>query len=248
GRCCSRPDAPLRESSPLRCVRLVPVAPLRLVCLALVLLTSGCREEASIRAFTVPKQELIDPPPQVEADQTPATPLVPTRMLAAIVPGDEDKVWFFKLMGPDQAVAAREPQFREFLESVRLEGGEPRWTLPEGWRALPGSSLRFATLVVGSDDAGRPLELTVIPLGQSGNRDEYLLANVNRWRDQLGLEDISAAELERELETVELGSGTAYTVNLAGRAAGPPSMGRSPLLPADHPPVGPGGLTAEPRK
>ncbi len=68
--------------------------------------------------------------------------------------------------------------------------GALRWTLPPGWKETPGGGpMRYATLT--APVSGR-LEVTVIRLpGPAGGE----LANVNRWRNQLGLAPIVEADL-----------------------------------------------------
>lgn len=76
------------------------------------------------------------------------------------------------------------------------EGGDAlAWTLPEGWRVSPEArSMRYATLLAGEGEA--TLEVAVSRLmGDSGGR----LANLNRWRGQLGLPPVGEAELSTHL-------------------------------------------------
>jgi hypothetical protein len=66
-----------------------------------------------------------------------------------------------------------------------------RWTLPSGWKEVPGSGMRLATLL--PPGAGKA-EATVIALpGDVGGE----LANVNRWRGQIGLAAFDEASLAR---------------------------------------------------
>src|SRR4051812_23799201 len=59
---------------------------------------------------------------------------------------------------------------------------EVDWTVPAGWKELPGQQMRFASFQVSAEKPD--VQLTVIPLGaEAGN----LLDNVNRWEKQLGL-------------------------------------------------------------
>lgn len=63
----------------------------------------------------------------------------------------------------------------------RANGPGLRWTLPAGWTDGAGGAMRFATLkppVAGKVDAS----VVVLP-GPAGGE----LANVNRWRGQIGL-------------------------------------------------------------
>jgi hypothetical protein len=68
-------------------------------------------------------------------------------------------------------------------------GGGLRWTLPKGWTEAAGGQMRFATLkppVPGKVDAS----VVVLP-GPAGGE----LANVNRWRGQIGLPALDDAGL-----------------------------------------------------
>jgi len=113
-------------------------------------------------------------------------------MLAAIIPrGDE--AWFFKLTGPDEPTNSQTDAFEQLIKSVRFsEGstGEPQWSLPTGWTQKPGSAMRFATLEATVD--GQTLECSVSKLPRTEQPwDDYLLANINRWRGQLQLSPIA---------------------------------------------------------
>src|SRR5688500_3764081 len=109
------------------------------------------------------------------------------RMLAAILPAGT-QVWHFKLQGPADGVGGQKDQFETFLKSVSFtSAGQPQWTVPAGWKQLPGEGMRFATFQV-LPDVNPQLELTVTPLGPES---AALGPNVNRWRGQVGLSPIS---------------------------------------------------------
>ncbi len=79
------------------------------------------------------------------------------------------------------------------------ESGGLRWSLPEGWtQSSGGGGMRYATLkppVEGQVDAS----VVVLP-GSAGGE----LANVNRWRDQIGLpalDEPALASARRTLHT-----------------------------------------------
>jgi len=75
-----------------------------------------------------------------------------------------------------------------------------RYDLPEGWTESPsGSSMRVATITLPADP---PLEIAVTRFpGDVGG----LLANVNRWRNQVGLRPVDAADLEEVIERIDAG-------------------------------------------
>lgn len=92
------------------------------------------------------------------------------------------------------------------------------WTLPPDWRAMPGEGMRFATLLLEAGSGGTPpLELRVTPLG-FGARDP--LANINRWREQIGLEPIGPQQLGQVAHEIEVDGRTAHVVSMVGPAAG----------------------------
>jgi len=67
--------------------------------------------------------------------------------------------------------------------------GSLKWSLPKGWSEVPGEGMRFATFkspVPGKNEA----TVVVLP-GAAGGE----LANVNRWRGQIGLGPIDETAL-----------------------------------------------------
>jgi hypothetical protein len=62
-------------------------------------------------------------------------------------------------------------------------------------------------------DGGQKAEVTAISLPTSGSD---LLANVNRWRDQLQLAPTTQAELAESLEKVPIGERTAEYIEIYG--------------------------------
>jgi hypothetical protein len=136
--------------------------------------------------------------------------------------------------------------------------------LPEGWSATPGSD-RFtqATIRIPTDEA--TLDMTVSSLPWGGTPDDLLL-NVNRWRGQMGLPQVTTAEaLAEDARQIKAGDNTITVVDLRGRfrrggmapfaggamggamPGGAPPIGVAPgSLPADHPPVGGASTPAQP--
>ena len=78
------------------------------------------------------------------------------------------------------------------------------YVIPDGWVSSSGSSMRLASYNVPFD--GGVGDLSIIRLGGQAGGD---LANVNRWRDQLGLPNIDEINL-REMENIEKGYATDY--------------------------------------
>ncbi|MGH7137478.1 MAG: hypothetical protein ACREHD_17170, partial [Pirellulales bacterium] len=182
------------------------------------LLASGCRQQDEIRHYTVPKQSEIDRLAGDSGETSGSSKAGETqRMLAAIVLRPSQG-WFFKLLGPQQAVDSHADAFNEFLKSVQFQDdATPGWSLPAGWIEQPGNQFRYATLEIG----GTGLEVTVstLPRGD-GEESEYVLSNINRWRGQVGLDPIAPNELQRETKQVEIDGDTATLVDLVGHGQG----------------------------
>lgn len=201
---------------------------------------AGCEKPEEIRVYTVAK------PPPVEhhdagdvhaAGRVPdgavpdrdaaagkragnASVGQPTEMLGAITPRGK-MIWFFKLTGTSSAVAVVKKDFVYFINSVKFGDKGPEWDLPEGWKAEAGSEMRFATIRIASAEG--PLEMSVIPLPSAEEKFEpQLLANVNRWRGQVGLGPLTAAQLADSKEVIkfELNGEPVWFTDFVGEGQG----------------------------
>ena len=202
-------------------------AALLIGCLALAFL-SGCAQDEPISSYTVLKPEslarsvgaiTVELPGDAQAAKT-----GPDRLLGAIVP-HTDRVWFFKLVGPKDAVAAVKDDFNSVVGSLRFAAADkPEWTLPKTWKQEPGGEMRFATLRI--EDA-TPLEVSVSSLPRGQETDAfYSIVNINRWRGQLGLKPIGSHQLAHATQPLPWQNGTALTVDFVGTmSAGPMSTG-----------------------
>jgi len=86
-----------------------------------------------------------------------------------------------------------------------------KWSLPKGWSESPGGgAMRFATLK--APIAGK-LEATVVVLpGQAGGE----LANVNRWRGQIGLPGLDEASLAKARTALKTKAGALNVYDFTG--------------------------------
>jgi hypothetical protein len=111
-----------------------------------------------------------------------------------------DDVTHFRVPKETQVQSAVAPA--GVSEPERPKGRGLRWTLPKGWTETAGGQMRFATLkppVPGKIDAS----VVVLP-GPAGGE----LANVNRWRGQIGLPALDAPALERARKVMKTQAGT----------------------------------------
>lgn len=91
------------------------------------------------------------------------------------------------------------------------DSGKPTWTVPDGWQAAPLAQFLVAKFSIAGAD-GSQAGVNVSSLAGDGGG---LLANVNRWRAQLGLAPIAETDLAN-LPTVDVSSGKARLVEIAG--------------------------------
>lgn len=220
------------------------------ICLSVFALSifSGCQKQDEITRYTVKKlapvekQSSSESSGKEEGARLPATadqgPPDRDRMLAAIVPHGK-MAWFFKMTGPREPVAEKMEDFLKLIGSLKFADGDeaqPEWTLPEGWTSEKGNGLRFATLRVKVGD--ETLEATVIPLpAPDPTSADYVLSNVNRWCEQMGLPALKKSDLtseERpknaEIKQIDAAGTTVTLANLVGRQKSD-GMGAAPFAP-----------------
>ncbi len=83
-------------------------------------------------------------------------------------------------------------------------GDVPKFTAPADWKALPTNSIRKAAFAIGEGDGehGGLFTLTSFPMTAPSIAET--LPNVNRWRGEVGLSDVTADELPKSTETMEI--------------------------------------------
>ena len=75
--------------------------------------------------------------------------------------------------------------------SVQLDGQPFSWTVPDGWEAGKESSMRLASYNVPLS-GGEVGDFSLVKLGGAAGG---VLANLNRWRGQIGLEDATMEQV-----------------------------------------------------
>lgn len=86
------------------------------------------------------------------------------------------------------------------METASAAIEDPTWEAPAHWTELPPTPIRKGNFVV-EDAQGRQAEITVTAFpGDLGG----LVANVNRWRQQLALPPQSPGEIESSVERLEV--------------------------------------------
>jgi len=176
-----------------------------------LLLPLGCNpnDNETIRKAHVPKTTKKEEMPK------------PTRVPAGPLVGGTS-AWFFKMTGPSDTVLRELPAFTRVVRSLRFaEDGTPGYQVPENWTSKNGPPPRYQTLTLAGSEP--PLEITVTTLGMNQpDPSQYLLENINRWREQIGLTPLppenwmEAAQSQGELIVVPVNSRLVTMVNLTG--------------------------------
>ena len=144
--------------------------------------------------------------------------------------------WFFKITGEDSFVVSQKDVFLQFLKSVSFsentaapnmsapfaaapapaagqnENANSIWTVPPGWQSMPPSQFLLAQYLVQDGDARAEVNVRELA-GEGGG----LLANVNRWRGQLGLPPIAQEDdFSKMVDSVVVPGGQGELVDMTG--------------------------------
>jgi hypothetical protein len=167
----------------------------------------------------------------------------PTRILGAIQHRD-GMVWFVKMTGDAALVEQQKPAFAGFLESMRIAtaaaaelppshppiddmgamsaaglasagAGQPVWNVPPGWQSVAAGQFLAAKFVVAGSDG----EEAAVNVSNSEGEGGGLVNNVNRWRRQLGLDELSEADVNRLVTTADVPGGKTLLVDMSGTDA-----------------------------
>jgi len=175
----------------------------------ILLAAAGCGRQEEVRHYRAPKDPVW-------------------RILGAVVP-IPGATWFFKLPAPADRIDPVKSEVLGFFRTLRIEDGHLRWSVPPGWAEEKGSAQRDATLHFG--DREPKLEISVVHFQGDGGG---MLANVNRWREQLGAERVGEAEIPALAKKLDGSAVEVWVVDLSGPnrpGAGPRAMAK-PAEPA----------------
>lgn len=169
------------------------------------------------------------------------------RMLAVMVPRG-DQFWFYKVLGPKDAVDTIDDQFRAFVQGIEFDDrDEPVLdSLPEGWRRGGAKSMRFATIDINTPTKQLDFSISSLPAPDKNDEsawDDYIQQNVNRWRGQVSLKPSTQKWAGGEPIDVAAATGQSIWVDIEGEpsSGGTGSMGMmSGMMP------GTGGFGATP--
>lgn len=97
-------------------------------------------------------------------------------------------------------------------EKVPEGAGKPNFTIPENWKSKPPGPMITSAYNVEAEGGAAEVTISKFP-GDVGG----MVANIQRWRGQLGLNPGSAEEARKSAEMLEIdGKKDAYMVDLSG--------------------------------
>ncbi|MEW6157541.1 MAG: hypothetical protein AB1813_08920 [Verrucomicrobiota bacterium] len=145
--------------------------------------------------------------------------------------------WFFKMSGEESLVGEQKEAFKKFLAKLEFHEADhdteltsarpvstntgelppdaeekPDWQVPAGWEERPPTMMVLAKFGVAASGGGTA-EISVSKLAGEGGG---LLANVNRWRNQISLPPVSEADLPGMIQTLDPPGSKAILVDMIG--------------------------------
>lgn len=125
--------------------------------------------------------------------------------------------WFFKMSGPQKLVGSQKPTFDRFIKSLEFTNADSKneeaadssntvelvlaFDRPEGWTESEGSSMRVASYDVALEGF-EPADFSITSFpGDAGG----ITANVNRWRQQIGLRPWKESQVSSNREDLKVG-------------------------------------------
>ena len=141
----------------------------------------------------------------------------------------ESPVSFYE--APKETSGTREPaplaEMRSTNSAVDPGPARLEWTKPDSWTERPGSEMRLASFAFTAP-AGGEADISVFSFPDVAGG---LLANVNRWRGQAGLEPVPDGAIESTAERTQVAGHPAWFVDFAGTPTGAaPAMGTAPAV------------------
>jgi hypothetical protein len=93
--------------------------------------------------------------------------------------------------------------------------GKPNWQVPAGWQEVSGGQFLVAKFNVSGDGGAQAAVNVSASAGDGGG----LAGNINRWRKQLGLGDLSGDEINKSVASLDLADGKASLIEMSGTDA-----------------------------
>jgi pyruvate/2-oxoglutarate dehydrogenase complex dihydrolipoamide acyltransferase (E2) component len=179
--------------------RLLPASTALLLCLA----GSGC-SDPKIETYRVKKDPAAAPTATAAATPASPAPAPAATAPAATAPAAPAAAPAATVVAADRAAMAN--------TAVATASGQGlQWTAPASWTAKAGSAMRKGTYAIKGAGGEAELAITAFPGDVGGD-----LANVNRWRGQVGLGPIGSAELASSITRFRANSLDVAVIDILG--------------------------------
>lgn len=178
------------------------------------MLAIGCERPVEVRVYEAPKidtvfvsgpQATLENPLQAgPIRRTPSAPASgPRRILGAVIPM-EAGCYFLKATDSPERLQPLLSDFYSLVTEFAIDPatGKPKMALPDGWVMNPRNDIAMAEFVSPSASGSIKFTVTVLAMPPADQWQGYLLSNINRWRGQLKLPDITESTLNEELISV----------------------------------------------
>jgi hypothetical protein len=146
-----------------------------------------------------------------------------TLRIVTVVIHHPEGSWFYRISGDPDVVENQKPAFLEFLKSIQVNevpaaAPEPEvasekfnWTVPATWKATAPGQMQVARFAVPEKNNGKAeVFVSVFPGDTGGN-----LANLNRWRKQLGMEPATEQDLSQLISSLDPSNPQAILVDMS---------------------------------
>ena len=174
--------------------------------LTLMLASSGCRKPA-VESYRVPKETV--------AQSTESTSAPNDATHAGINKGSSRP----SDAGPTTGAPSGGAMANTAVTTS--SGGGLSWTVPKHWTAKPASAMRKGTYILKADGVAGEAELAITAFPGNVGGD---LANVNRWRGQVNLPAVSAADFAASAQKLEHNGLKMTVVSLTGAGEKPQDL------------------------
>jgi hypothetical protein len=174
------------------------------VCLAFFVLAVSCKQNREIKVYKVAKESAAGSGQSSSGDPHAGVPGV---MPGGVIPGGAAGADPHAGLSAEQLAAAGAvmPSIPQFSDAP-----------PPHWKKLPPSAMLLMKYQI-EGEGGASVEVTFSTLRSAPGG---LLANINRWRGQLGQPPFEDATLKENTSTVPSGFGDAVLVDIEGLAPG----------------------------
>ena len=166
---------------------------------------SGCQKKGPITQIEPPEKV------KIEVKTLPSDQLKERIVGMAIPAGTHPAWWFVKMRGPVAEVEKALPALNSFLNSIEFDNKKTNpisWQAPADWNEKPKASFLLALFQVGP-----PHDNVDCSLSFAGGD---LFDNINRWRNQIGLDKASSTQIESTIVFRKVGDRTGFFIDIAG--------------------------------